>query len=105
MFGRDFQFWMGDRHATKMQKYTDDPSCLDDGGFWAVLVTFEGYYHFAKFKKVEEAPFPESPWAVLERPWRTSLQELDYMSYVHAVREEISAGSVSHMSWIARSII
>jgi para-aminobenzoate synthetase component 1 len=94
MFGRDYQFWMGNRHATKMQKYTDDPSCLDDGGFWAVLVTFEGQYHFAKFKKVVDAPFPESPWSVLERPWRTSLQELDYMSYVHAVREEISAGSV-----------
>ena len=77
-----------------MQKYTDDPSCLEDGGFWAVLVTFEGQYHFAKFKKVQDAPFPESPWSVLERPWRTSLQELDYMSYVHAVREEISAGSV-----------
>jgi para-aminobenzoate synthetase component I len=58
MFGRDYQFWMGGRHATKMQKYTDDPSALDDGGFWAVLVTFEGQYHFAKFKNVQEAHFP-----------------------------------------------
>lgn len=94
MFGRDYQFWMGDRHAWKLLKYTDDPSHLDDGGFWAVLITFEGQYHFAKFKKVERAPFPESPWTVLERPWRTSLPELDYMSYVHAIREEISQGSV-----------
>lgn len=94
MFGRDYQFWMGDRHATKMQDFTDDPVALEDGGFWAVMITFEGKYHFAKFKKVVDAPFAGSDWKVLERPWRTSIQELDYMSYVHAIREEISAGSV-----------
>jgi para-aminobenzoate synthetase component 1 len=94
MFGRDYQFWMGNRHATKMQDFTDDPASLEDGGFWAVMITFEGKYHFAKFKKVVDAPFAGSDWKVLERPWRTSIQELDYMSYVHAIREEISAGSV-----------
>ncbi len=94
MFGRDYQFWMGDRHATKMQDFTDDPVALEDGGFWAVMITFEGKYHFAKFKKVVDAAFVGSDWKVLERPWRTSIQELDYMSYVHAIREEISAGSV-----------
>ncbi len=94
MFGRDYQFWMGNRHATKMQDFTDDPASLDDGGFWAVMITFEGKYHFVKFKKVVDAPFVGSEWKVLERPWRTSIQELDYMSYVHAIREEISAGSV-----------
>ena len=77
-----------------MQEFTDDPRALEDGGFWAVMITFEGKYHFAKFKKVVEAPFVGSEWCVLERPWRTSIQELDYMSYVHAIREEISAGSV-----------
>ncbi len=94
MFGRDYQFWMGNRHATKMQDFTDDPVALEDGGFWAVMITFEGKYHFAKFKKVVDAPFVGSEWKVLERPWRTSIQELDYMSYVHSIREEISAGSV-----------
>lgn len=94
MFGRDYQFWMGNRHATKMKEFTDDPSCLEDGGFWAVMITFEGKYHFAKFKKVVDAPFEGSDWAVLERPWRSSIQEIDYISYVHAIREEISAGGV-----------
>ncbi len=94
MFGRDYQFWMGNRHATKMKEFTDDPSCLEDGGFWAVMITFEGKYHFAKFKKVVDAPFEGSEWSVLERPWRSSLQEIDYISYVHAIREEISAGGV-----------
>jgi len=94
MFGRDYQFWMGNRHATKMKKLTDDPSELDDGNFWAVLVTFEGEYHFAQFKNVEDAPFPAADWTVLERPWRSSFAELDYMSYVHAIREEISHGRV-----------
>jgi para-aminobenzoate synthetase component 1 len=94
MFGRDYQFWMGNRHATKMKKFTDDPSELDDGNFWAVLTTFEGQYHFAQFKKVEEFPFPKSEWSVLQRPWRSSLEELDYLSYVHAIREEIGRGGV-----------
>jgi para-aminobenzoate synthetase component 1 len=94
MFGRDYQFWMGNRHATKIKEFTDDPSCLEDGGFWAVMITFEGKYHFAKFKKVVDAPFEGSEWSVLERPWRSSIQEIDYISYVHAIREEISAGGV-----------
>lgn len=94
MFGRDYQFWMGSRHATKMKKFTDDPSELDDGNFWAVLTTFEGKYHFAQFKRVEESPFPKSEWNVLQRPWRSSLEELDYLSYVHAIREEIGRGGV-----------
>ena len=89
MFGRGFQFWMGNRLATKMKRFTDDPSELDDGNFWAVLITFEGQYHFAQFKNVEEAAFPSSEWNVLERPWRSSLEELDYMAYVHEIRQEI----------------
>jgi para-aminobenzoate synthetase component 1 len=94
MFGRDYQFWMGNRHATKMLTYSNDPAVLEDGGFWAVLVTFEGQRHFAKFKTVTESAFPESNWDVLDRPWSSSLPELDYMSYVHAIREEIGLGSV-----------
>lgn len=94
MFGRGYQFWMGNRLATKMKKFTSDPSELDDGNFWAVLITFEGEYHFAQFKNVEEAPFPSSEWKVMERPWRSSLEELDYMAYVHEIRQEIGRGGV-----------
>jgi para-aminobenzoate synthetase component I len=94
MFGRGYQFWMGNRLATKMKRFTNDPSELDDGNFWAVLITFEGEYHFAQFKNVEETPFPSSEWNVLERPWRSSLEELDYMAYVHEIRQEIGRGGV-----------
>jgi para-aminobenzoate synthetase component 1 len=31
---------------------------------------------------------------VLERPWRSSLEELDYMAYVHEIRQEIGRGGV-----------
>ena len=94
MFGRGYQFWMGNRLATKMKRFTNDPSELDDGNFWAVLITFEGEYHFAQFKNVEETLFPSSEWNVLERPWRSSLEELDYMAYVHEIRQEIGRGGV-----------
>ena len=68
-----YQFWMGGRHATRLAEITSDPARLDDGNFWAVLATFEGEYHFARFKKVVEAPFPKvESWRGLERRWHSS---------------------------------
>ena len=86
---------MGGLLATRLAEVTTDPSRLDDGNFWAVLTTFEGEYHFARFKKVVEAPFEASEtWQRLERPWKSSVDEIDYVAYVHQVREEIAAGGV-----------
>jgi para-aminobenzoate synthetase component 1 len=93
--GQGNQFWMGGLHATRLAELTDDPSRLDDGNFWAVLATFEGNYHFARFKKVIDKSFPEvEPWQRLERPWKSSQEMIDYIAYVHEIRESISAGGV-----------
>jgi len=93
--GQGNQFWMGGLHATRLAEVTDDPSRLDDGNFWAVLATFEGQYHFARFKKVEEKPFPEvQSWHRLERPWKSSHEMIDFISYVHEIRESIADGGV-----------
>lgn len=81
-------------HATRLAEVTNDPSRLSDGNFWAVLATFEGEYHFARFKKVEEEPFPSESWSRLERPWRSSSEEIDYISYIHAIKESIATGEV-----------
>ncbi len=90
-----YQFWMGGRHATRLAEITSDPARLDDGNFWAVLATFEGEYHFARFKKVVEAPFPKAEsWRRLERPWHSSSEMIDYISYIHEIREAIAAGGV-----------
>ena len=93
--GQGNQFWMGGLHATRLAEVTDDPSRLDDGNFWAVLASFEGKYHFARFKKVTEQALPVvEPWQRLERPWKSSQEMIDYIAYVHEIRESIAAGGV-----------
>jgi para-aminobenzoate synthetase component 1 len=93
--GRGYRFWMGGLSATRLAEVTTDPFRLDDGNFWAVLTTFEGEYHFARFRKVVEAPFEsDEKWRRLERPWKSSVDEIDYVAYVHQVREEIASGGV-----------
>lgn len=92
--GKDYQFWMGGIHATRLAEVTSDPECLGDGNFWAVLATFEGDYRFARFEKVKQAPFPSTPWNRLERPWSSSQEMIDYIAYIHAIKEAISEGGV-----------
>lgn len=93
--GGGYQFWMGGLHATRLAEVTSDPSRLDDGNFWAILTTFEGEYHFARFKKVTERAFPEvDSWQRLERPWKSSQEMIDFIGYVHEIRESIAAGRV-----------
>ena len=80
--------------ATRLAEITDDPSRLGDGNFWAVLATFEGEYHFARFKKVVEEPFPEESWQRLERPWKSNMEMIDFIAYIHAIKESIASGGV-----------
>lgn len=94
-FGGGYQFWMGGVRATRLAEVTNDPRRLDDGNFWAVVATFEGGYHFARFKKVVESDFPQTPpWRRLERPWKSSSEMIDYIAYVHAIKESIAKGDV-----------
>jgi para-aminobenzoate synthetase component 1 len=92
--GKGYQFWMKGLHATRLAEITDDPGRVEDGNFWAVLATFEGRYHFARFKKVVASPFPEAHWERLQRPWLSSMEMIDYIAYVHAIKESISEGGV-----------
>ncbi len=92
--GKGYQFWMKGLHATRLAEITDDPGRVGDGNFWAVLATFEGRYHFARFKKVVASPFPEAHWERLQRPWLSSMEMIDYIAYVHAIKESISEGGV-----------
>lgn len=81
-------------HASGLAEVSSDPEVLNDGRFWAVVASFEGEYRFARFRKVRTEPFPESKWLRLERPWISTQEEIDYIAYIHAIREAISAGTV-----------
>ncbi len=94
MFGRESQFWMGGIHATNLKEISNDPSRLDDGSFWSVLISFEGQATFARFEDVAEASFPTREWNRLTHPWVSSLDQMDYMAYVSTIRNEIAEGGV-----------
>ena len=87
-------FWMGGQMATGLLEISDDPACLDDGGFWAVSTTFEGGFLAAKFSTLAEMSFPKSPWMPVEKSWSSSFQQSEYVAYVERVRDLIAQGWV-----------
>ena len=87
-------FWMGGRLATDLIEITDDPSCLDDGDFWAVSTTFEGAFIAAKFASVVDAEFPDGIWEPIDSQWQSEPNKEGYISYVERIRELIAQGWV-----------
>jgi para-aminobenzoate synthetase component 1 len=87
-------FWMGGRLATDLIEISDDPSCLDDGDFWAVSTTFEGAFTAAKFATVIDADFPEATWIPTSSSWQSDPDKEGYISYVERIRELIAQGWV-----------
>jgi para-aminobenzoate synthetase component I len=94
LMANDYQFWMGGILATQLEEITDDPKKVDQGGFWAALISFEGARTFARFSKVEKREFPQSQWEPIATSWRSSLDRKSYVNYVSRIREAISQGGV-----------
>jgi para-aminobenzoate synthetase component I len=90
--------WFDGRHARDVIGVSDDPASLDGGGWWAVVVTFEGRYRLWRFGRVDEAPLPSPaprPWAGPRRgDWRSSLDEAAYRAGVDDIRGRIRNGDV-----------
>ena len=80
--------------ATDLIEISNDPSVLEDGNFWAVLISFEAEMTFAKFAKVEATAFPESEWEQLHGSWSSSATDSEYVEYVEAIRSAIADGGV-----------
>ncbi len=85
---------MGGRLATNLQEISDDPSVLDDGRFWAVVITFEGEMTFARFENVIESAFPEIAWDGFTSAWNSSVTKDGYIKYVEEIRSLIANGTV-----------
>jgi para-aminobenzoate synthetase component 1 len=85
---------MGGRLATDLVEVSDDPKCLDDGGFWAISTTFENQFTAAKFATVQAAPFPATSWIPLKGTWKSSLNMNQYIGYVESIRSSIELGWV-----------
>jgi para-aminobenzoate synthetase component I len=94
LMANDYQFWMGGILATQLEEVTDDPKKVDQGGFWAALISFEGVRTFARFSKVEHREFPQSQWEPIGTSWHSSINRKIYVEYVSRIREAISLGGV-----------
>ena len=89
-------FWMNGILATDLVELSSDPNRIESGGFWAIAITFEGAYQFARFSTVTRgAQFPRTaPWEPLQTVWRSSLDKEQYYQYVENIREKIAIGGV-----------
>ena len=85
---------MGGRFATNLQEVSDDPAVLEDGRFWAVVITFEGGMTFARFENVVESSFPETTRERFTTSWNSSLTRDGYIKYVDEIRSLIASGTV-----------
>lgn len=85
---------MGGRLATELIEVSHDPSCLNDGQFWAVSTTFEGAFTAAKFATVVHADFPNASWNPISAPWTSTPDQSGYINYVDKIRELIAQGWV-----------
>jgi para-aminobenzoate synthetase component I len=85
----------GGRLAREVVEIADDLRCLDRGGFWAVVVTFEGAVKCVRFGEVTaRQPFSPGIWAPLTADWSSSLDETAYLLGVGRIRDLIAAGEV-----------
>lgn len=87
--------------ARELAEISDDPEVLDDGNFWAVVITYEGKRIFARFTTIDreqEHPFLDYasaiPWQPIESTWQSSLDRNQYISAVREVRAAIAEGEV-----------
>ncbi|MGZ4626883.1 MAG: chorismate-binding protein [Kineosporiaceae bacterium] len=77
-----------------------DPRRLDGGGWWAVVVTFEGEARLWRFARTTPAPVPptgpsDTSWAgPAPNEWTTSLDADAYRRGVQEVRRRIREGDV-----------
>ncbi|MBD3781557.1 MAG: chorismate-binding protein [Micrococcales bacterium] len=86
----------GNLEAHGVEAVAHDPEALT-GGFWVVVVTFEGGLTAVRMREVRRRPPPSDPgdgWPRLDGPWSSSLERGAYVAGVEEVRERIAAGTV-----------
>ncbi|YAL81858.1 chorismate-binding protein [Dermacoccaceae bacterium W4C1] len=95
----------GSVSAREVQQVSSDPADLDSGGFWAVVITFEGQFQAVRMTRdlvddpIDEPGTPISqalppPGPTDTSAWRSSLGRSAYEHRVRQLREAIAAGEV-----------
>jgi len=89
--------WFGGFLADRLEAVSADLADLDRGGWWAVVLTFEGDVRLFRFARVRRAPLPppRRPWAgPAPGDWTSSLDEAAYRAGVTEIRRRIREGDV-----------
>jgi para-aminobenzoate synthetase component 1 len=89
--------WFGGVLARDIVEDATDPAVLDGGGWWAVVVTFEGSVRLIRFADVRRAPLPQPgrPWSGPSiNGWHSSLDSGPYRAGVTEIRRRIREGDV-----------
>jgi para-aminobenzoate synthetase component 1 len=80
---------------------TLDPEVLDRGGWWAVMITFEGAMTGYRFRTVTRTslPPPMTTWTgPTPGSWRSSLDRGAYQAGVRRIHRLIEAGEVCQVN-------
>ena len=89
--------WFGGVLADRYLGFSTDPADLDRGGWWAIVVTFEGALRLHRFARTRRLPLPapRRPWAgPAADGWTTSLDGPAYRAGVTEIRRRIREGDV-----------
>ncbi len=87
--------WFGGRLATGLVEVTDDPARLDGGGWWAVVLRYDGRLTAARFAHVTDRAIPAAPWPGIPlTSWTSSVGADAYRAAVQEVRRRIELGDV-----------
>jgi len=90
--------WFGGVLADDVLEVSSDPTALDRGGFWAVVVTFEGEVRLWRLGRCRAAPAPPGDPRGWQGPgagtWTSSLGRDAYRAGVQEVRRRIREGDV-----------
>jgi para-aminobenzoate synthetase component I len=88
--------WFAGWHADRLIEASDDPDDLDRGGWWAVVMTFEGALRMWRFGRVRRGGLPAAGrWhGPVPGKWRTSLDGSAYRRGVREIRRRIRSGEV-----------
>src|SRR4051812_11472650 len=87
--------WFAGRLATGLAEVRQDAAALDEPGWWAVVLTYEGELVAARFTEVRPSPPPRACWpGVAEGAWTTSTTRDAYVDGVEEIRRRIARGDV-----------
>jgi len=87
--------WFAGTLGVGLAEVTHEASRLDAGGWWAVVLTYEGRLTAARFTDVGRGALPPAPWpGVAARAWVSSMDQASYEAGVRAIRDRIATGEV-----------